>query len=179
MEKSVWPALIEETVNRSIELPNNPFAGAWSGFTFLEAEIFFTKGGLAEVKSLMRLSACLTACIENIDERLPFPERSFLIDEATDEMHYLQFAAYNGLMKGNRFAIVAESAEWCIFCQPLDNVAVAAIKREKLISDVGPWLRRLNAVLPEDMRKSFEGLPYPFNSLVTKWREGLLENFSR
>ncbi|MGD0959770.1 MAG: hypothetical protein ABSB19_08190 [Methylomonas sp.] len=181
---------VSEKLNNAIHIkyrfPVNVFTSSWNEFLFFDSDWIFEKEFIALTKNLIEIEGSVCAYIFNLDEMLAhidMERSSFLINKETTEQWYQTFLQGANIGEGwiygmDRFGIISDAAEWCIYSEKGNEIAVIAFHNHNFINKITSIIDMLGA-LP--IKKAIDKpLSYGFTqrALSLEWRNQLLKAYS-
>jgi len=166
-------------------LPDRLFVGLWSGFLFFQSDYVFSPDFANIVREFMDLEGAKVTCLLNLDktETAGFDgAASLFIDATMDGAAYQERLRAGGPAVGwlfdvDRYVCASDVGEWCIYCEKSNDVAVIGLREPDGRRKFELPLEHLAAKPIEDLIEGGRSPLFPFDRLVSDWREGLVDHY--
>lgn len=185
MERALRNVLTAGDLERM--LPDQVFGARYQQFLFFQSDHLFTSEFVGIVQTLLRDEHAHVACLLNRDKAESFTvggPGTFFLDATTSGEVYANKLRDGGPADGwlygvDRYAITSDSGEWYIYCEKSNDIAVIGLCDAHSIEKFETALAELWAKPIEELLSEGSSPQFPFNNLVSTWREGLVKNYGK
>lgn len=164
-------------VNVDRRFPRNIFVGNWSDFFFFDADWMKESDFVEHVKVFLEIEGGQCACLWKLDSEDANERRSFFVSEQTTSNEYRALLAgttpgYGWLDAMERLACASDVGEWCMYCEPNNEIAVIGFRQPDASPRYALAMARLHARRFEDATRE-PPLSYGFSerALSREWRD--------
>jgi len=136
-----------------------------------------------DVKAFLEIEAGQCACVWKLDTENADEPRAFFIREHTTDNEYQvllagQAPGFGWLDAMERLACASDTGEWCIYCEPNNEIAVIAFRHREASSRYSQALKRFRAVRIEEAAKESHSYGFSDSALSTQWREEFMREYA-
>ncbi|WP_250526571.1 hypothetical protein [Caballeronia sp. GAWG2-1] len=180
-------ANLKQALDFDALLPNSVFSAAWGIFRFFESHRMFESNFVEIVRTLLAVESAKLACMINVDRSNELKTDvvdALFIDGDSGEHDYNDALREGGPQGGwlfdvDRYACSSEKGAWCIYCEKSNEVAVLALRNSADLMKYERALQQLDARPVSDLLGVEYSDRFPFNRLVSEWRDGLARHYGR
>ena len=178
-----------EVVMSSIDLaaafPGQVFKGNDLKFRFFESDRIFVPSFVDIVSELMSIDDSVSACLINIS-RMSTPAfrevPAIFFESGMTGAEYDARLRRGGPATGwlfgmDHYGCASNRGRWLIYCEKDNDVAVAALRGRGAAETFSGPMSKLNARAVDDLNRQGSSAPFPFNSLVPRWRTELSSRY--
>ena len=169
-------------VNPDRRFPRNIFIGDWSDFFFFDSDWMRESDFVEHVKAFLEIEGSHCACLWKLDSEDPNESRLFFVREETTANEYRVLLAgktpgYGWLDAMERLACASDSGEWCMYCEPNNEIAVVGFRYAGASGRYSSAMRRFHAAPIEHAIK--EPLSYGFSQVAAspEWHDAFLREY--
>jgi len=162
--------------------PRNIFVGHWSEFFFFDSDWMTEPDFVEHVKAFLEVEGGHCACLWKLDSEKPNEARFFSVAEHTTANDYRallagRIAGYGWLNAMERLACASDSGEWCMYCEPNNEIAVIGLRHSGAFTRYSSAMSRFHAARIDQAIK--EPLSYGFSQVAAapEWRNALLREY--
>ncbi len=162
--------------------PRNIFVGEWSDFLFFDSDWMTEADCVKHVKALLEIESGRCACLWNLDSNGDGEPTVFFVRKETtvDDYRALlagKVAGYGWLDGMERLACISDVGEWCMYCEPNNDIAVIAFRQSGAAPRYSSVMTRFRAQSIELAIR--EPQSYGFSRLAAspEWRQVLLRAY--
>ena len=176
-------ANVRAGINPDRRFPRNIFVGDWSDFFFFDSDWMRESDFVEHVKAFLDIEGGQCACLWKLDsEDANEPRFFFVRGQTTSEEYRARLAGttpgYGWLDAMERLACASDMGEWCMYCEPNNEIAVVGFRRVDAASRYSSAMARFHAARFETAIQ--EPLSYGFSerALTDEWRENFLREYA-
>lgn len=162
--------------------PHNIFVGDWGDFFFFDSDWMTESGFVEQVKAFLEIEGSLCACLCRLETEETNQSSLFFVREQTTADEYRRLLAGNAPGQGwldamERLACASDGGEWCMYCEPNNEIAVVGFRHKDLSARYAAATRRFRAE-PIDVAIK-RPLSYGFSQAARspEWRDQLLREY--
>jgi hypothetical protein len=162
--------------------PRNVFVGDWSDFFFFDSDWMREPDFVDHVKAFLGIEGGHCACLWKLDSEDPNESRFFSVRQQTTANDYRALLAgktpgYGWLDAMERLACASDSGEWCMYCEPNNEIAVIGFRHTGASARYSSAMSRFHAT-PID-KAIREPLSYGFSQVAAApgWRDAFLREY--
>jgi hypothetical protein len=170
-------------VKPDCRFPRNIFVGDWSDFFFFDSDWMTQPDFVDHTKALLDVDGAKCACLWKLDSKDPNEPRFFFVREDTTADEYRTLLAgktpgYGWLDAMERLACASDVGEWCMYCEPNNEIAVIAFRHLDVSDRYSSAMARVHATRFEDAIRE-PPLSYGFSerALSREWRDEFLREY--
>lgn len=173
---------LNDAIDATRRFPTNVFVGDWTSYFFFDSDLMFDAEFVKIVKQLFEVEAAACVCLSNLDVKSDAGQAEFLyLDLQLTPDAYRSMLSGPGPEKGwiygmDRFACVSEIAEWCIYCEKGNEIAVIAVRKDVPVERYLSVIVQLKAMQIE--KALALPLSFGFSGLSAQWRGELLREYA-
>jgi hypothetical protein len=163
--------------------PRNVFIGDWSDFFFFDADWMTAPDFVEHVKTFLGVDGGHCACLRKLDSEDANEPALFSVHEQTtaDEYRGLlagQTPGHGWLDAVERLACAPDAGEWCMYCEPNNEIAVIGFRQHGASARYASALGALGAERIDVALE--EPLSYGFSqaAAVPEWRDLLVREYA-
>lgn len=164
--------------------PRNIFVGDWADYFFFDSDWMRESDFVDHVKAFLTIEGGQCACLWKLDSEDPNEPRFFFVREQTTAEAYGALLAgttpgYGWLDGMERLACASDSAAWCIYCEPNNEIAVIAFRQADAGTRYSSAMAHVHATRFEDAIGE-PPLSYGFSerALSREWRDEFLQAYA-
>ncbi len=177
-------ANLRRAINVERRFPSNVFLGGWSDFYFFDSDWMRVADSVEHVKALLDVEGGQCACLWKLDSEDPNEPRFFFVREETSADEYGALLAgktpgYGWLDAMERLACASDLGDWCIYCEPNNEIAVIGFRQVDAAHRYSSAMARVHAIRFEDAIRE-PPLSYGFSerALSREWRDEFLRQYA-
>jgi len=177
-------ANVRAGVDPARRFPRNVFVGDWSDFFFFDSDWMRESDFVDHVKAFLEIEGGQCACVWKLDSDRPIELRDFFVREQTTTDEYRALLAgttlgYGWLDAVERVACASDGGEWCMYCEPSNEIAVIGFRQTDAAARYASAMARVRATRFEDATRE-PALSYGFSerALSREWRDELLREYA-
>jgi len=175
---------VHAAVDPERRFPRNIFTGDWSEFFFFDSDWMTDPNFVELVKTFLNIERAECACLWKLDEEDANASEFFSLRAQTtaDEYRVLLAGAtpgYGWVSAMERLACTSDGGEWCMYCEPNNEIAVMALRQADAAARYASPMARVHAARFEDAIRE-PALSYGFSerALSREWRDEFLRQYS-
>ncbi|WP_309853863.1 hypothetical protein [Caballeronia sp. LZ003] len=180
-------ANLKQALDFDALLPKSVFSAAWGTFRFFESDRMFESNFVEIVRTLLAVESAKLACMINVDgsnELKTDVVDALFIDGGSGEHDYDDALREGGPQRGwlfdvDRYACSSEKGAWCIYCEKSNEVAVLSLRNSADLTKYERALQQLDSRPVSDLLGAGYSDRFPFNRLVSEWRDGLVRHYGK
>jgi hypothetical protein len=126
-------ANVRASVDPERRFPRNVFVENWSDFLFFDADWMTASDLVEHVQAFLAIDGARCACLWKLDGSEDAGDVRFCVNAHTtrDEYHALlggTTPGYGWLDAMERLACASDVGEWCMYCEPNNEIAVVGLR---------------------------------------------------
>jgi hypothetical protein len=171
-------------VNPERRFPRNIFVGEWSDFFFFDSDWMKESDFVEHVKAFLDIERGQCACLWKLDSADANEPRFFFVRRQTTPDDYRALLAgttpgYGWLDAMERLACASDVGEWCMYCEPNNDIAVIGFRHADAADRYSSAMARVHATRFEDATRE-PPLSYGFSerALSAQWRDDFLREYA-
>lgn len=168
---------VRHGVNAGSRFPRNVFLGSWTDFFFFDSDWMRDAGFVEHAKMYLVAERGTCACVMNLDSLQTTGAAGpniLLIQDLTAPSEYRQLLmeeSLGGVDGLARLACASDTDEWCIYCEPNNEIAVIAFRHSENIERYLTPLSIFHATRLEDALADPPFYGFTDRALSKQWRD--------
>ena len=179
---TIATANIGRGVDANSRFPQNVFIGEWLDFFFFDSDWMRDAEFVDQARAFLEAERGACACLRNLDLSVTTATANthqLLIHESTASSEYRLLLKGRSLGSGwldgiERLACASDSGEWCMYCEPANEIAVIAFRRQESVQRYRVPMSAFHAVRIEEAIGGPLSYGFSESVLSTQWRTDLL-----
>lgn len=163
--------------------PQNVFVGDWAEFRFFDSDWMRAADFVDHVHAFLDIEQGRCACLWKIDSEVVDELAVFFVRGQTTADEYRALLGgnapgYGWLDAMERLACASDRGEWCMYCEPNNEIAVIGFRQRSALDRYSLALAALHALPIETAIQ--ESLSYGFSErgLSPEWRRELSREYA-
>ncbi len=179
-------AKLHESLNAEVQFPANVFRGLWDNFLFFDSDMIFDAEFIKEIASLSTGESSDCVCMCNVSEAQrirSFMQASIFLYKETTNTQYLAMlrgsdAGVGWLYRMDRYALISESGNWCIYCERNNEIAVLAVRNRNAVENLDAVIKNVRATSIKHVDKHSAIYGLSNRALSDKWRTTFIQEYA-